>query len=59
MDKDYLVDILQTMCGMSDDQLLAEFKRVEEDLEAKAIEKEDPEGYARLMEKLREEMKKR
>ncbi len=59
MDKDYLVDILQTMCGMSDEQLLAEFKRVEEELEAKAIKKEDPEGYARLMAKLQEEMKKR
>lgn len=47
------------MCGMSDEQLLAEFKWVEEELETKAIEKEDPEGYARMMEKLREELKKR
>lgn len=58
MDKDYLVDILQTMCGMSDEQLLGEFKRFEKELEAKAIEKKDPEGYMRLMEKMQEEVKK-
>lgn len=57
MDKDYLVDILQTMCGMSDEQLLAEFKRTEKELEPGAIAKDDPEGYGRLIGKLQEELK--
>lgn len=58
VDKDYLVDILQTMCGMSDEQFLAEFNRVETELEEQAVPKEDPRGYARLIEKLQAELKK-
>lgn len=58
MDQDYLVDILQTMCGMSDEQLLAEFKRAENEPEIKGVGRGDPEGYMHLMEKLQGEVEK-
>lgn len=45
-------ELLQHLYGMSDDQLLQEFKAVEAEMEAEGGPQQDPEGFERLWKKL-------
>ena len=55
--KDEITELLQHLYGMSDDQLLNEFKTVETELEAEGAPQPDPEGFERLWAKLKREHK--
>lgn len=55
--KDEITELLQHLYGMSDDQLLKEFKTVETELEAEGGPQPDPEGFERLWAKLKREHK--
>ena len=55
--KDEITELLQHLYGMSDDQLLKEFKTVEAELEAEGAPQPDPAGFERLWAKLKREHK--
>lgn len=55
--KDELTKLLQHLYGMSDDQLLKEFKAAEAELKAEGAPQPDPEGFERLWAKLKREHK--
>ena len=53
--KDEITELLQRLYGFSDDQLLKAFKEAEAEAEAEGGPTPDPEGFARLWEKMREQ----
>lgn len=50
-------ELLQHLYGMSDDQLLQEFKAAEAEMEAGGGPQPDPAGFERLWEKMKRECK--
>lgn len=57
-EKDEITKLLQHLYGMSDDQLLQEFKAAEAEMEAEGGPQLDPEGFERLWKKLTVEHEK-
>lgn len=55
MDRDKITHLLQTMYGMSDEQLLEEFERTEKEINMQGGTQKDPGGYQRMLMRLKRE----
>ena len=55
--KDEITELLQKLYGFSDEDLLRDFKAVEAEMDAEGGSLQDPEGFQRLWEKLKQQDK--